>query len=99
MSRDPVKHCAVHRGPGCAHVDGMWCNMDTCSILTAHGDTQAQIVILSNCIDEMEEQERLHEALMNVNPGNNDNDRRLFGIYFRTRVELERAKQRLEDKA
>lgn len=29
---DPVKHCLVYRSVGCSHVDGMLCNMRTCSI-------------------------------------------------------------------
>jgi len=29
---DPVKHCNVYRTVGCAHVDGMLCNMRTCDI-------------------------------------------------------------------
>lgn len=31
-TRDPVKHCNVYRTVGCAHVDGMLCNMQTCAI-------------------------------------------------------------------
>ena len=29
---DPVKNCLVYRAVGCAHVDGMLCNMRTCDI-------------------------------------------------------------------
>ena len=29
---DPVKHCLVYRAVGCAHVDGMLCNVRTCNI-------------------------------------------------------------------
>jgi len=29
---DPTKHCLVYRSVGCAHVDGMLCNMRTCNI-------------------------------------------------------------------
>ena len=32
-SADPVKHCNVYRSVGCAHVDGMLCNMRTCDIV------------------------------------------------------------------
>ena len=31
---DPVKHCDVYKKEGCAHVDGMLCNMKTCDILS-----------------------------------------------------------------
>lgn len=31
-SIDPVKHCAVYKTVGCAHVDGMLCNVRTCNI-------------------------------------------------------------------
>lgn len=31
---DPVKHCDVYKKEGCAHVDGMLCNMKTCEILS-----------------------------------------------------------------
>ena len=29
---NPVKHCQVYRTIGCAHVDGMNCDMRTCGI-------------------------------------------------------------------
>ena len=29
---DPAKHCAVYRVAGCAHIDGMLCNVRTCTI-------------------------------------------------------------------
>ncbi len=29
---DPVKNCMVYQADGCAHVDGMLCNMLTCPI-------------------------------------------------------------------
>ena len=29
---DPVKHCIVYKEFGCAHVDGMLCDFETCSI-------------------------------------------------------------------
>ncbi len=28
----PVKHCLVYKSVGCAHVDGMLCDMSTCDI-------------------------------------------------------------------
>ena len=31
-TRDPVNHCMVYRAVGCAHVDGMLCNMRTCDV-------------------------------------------------------------------
>ena len=31
-SDDPVKHCNVYKTVGCAHVDGMHCDMKTCTI-------------------------------------------------------------------
>ena len=30
---DPVYNCVVYAEEGCAHVDGMLCNMKTCEIL------------------------------------------------------------------
>lgn len=30
---DPVKHCIVYTKEGCAHVDGILCDMKTCNIL------------------------------------------------------------------
>ena len=33
QTQDPVKHCMIHRAVGCAHVDGMLCNMKTCDIV------------------------------------------------------------------
>jgi len=30
--KDPCKHCSVHREIGCAHVDGILCDFDTCSM-------------------------------------------------------------------
>ena len=32
-TQDPVKHCMVYKAVGCAHVDGMLCNMKTCDIV------------------------------------------------------------------
>jgi hypothetical protein len=29
---DPVRHCKVYKTVGCAHVDGMLCNMKTCDV-------------------------------------------------------------------
>ena len=29
---DPARHCAVYKTVGCAHVDGMLCNMKTCDV-------------------------------------------------------------------
>ena len=29
---DPVKNCNVYKTAGCAHVDGLLCNMETCNI-------------------------------------------------------------------
>lgn len=29
---DPVRHCNVYKTVGCAHVDGMLCNMKTCDV-------------------------------------------------------------------
>jgi len=29
---DPVKHCCVYKTVGCAHVDGMLCDVRTCKI-------------------------------------------------------------------
>lgn len=31
-SLDPVKHCLVYKSVGCAHVDGMLCDIRTCDI-------------------------------------------------------------------
>ena len=32
-TQDPVKHCMIYRAVGCAHVDGMLCNMRTCDVV------------------------------------------------------------------
>ena len=32
-SNDPVYSCIVYKRHGCSHIDGMICNMKTCSIL------------------------------------------------------------------
>jgi hypothetical protein len=29
---DPIRHCNVYKSFGCAHVDGMLCNMKTCDV-------------------------------------------------------------------
>lgn len=31
--KDPVESCQVYKDVGCVHVDGMLCQMDTCSTL------------------------------------------------------------------
>lgn len=31
-NNDPIAHCEVYKSKGCAHVDGMMCNMKTCTI-------------------------------------------------------------------
>ena len=33
---DPVAHCPVFKNIGCAHVDGMICDMKTCNILRSY---------------------------------------------------------------
>ena len=33
QTQDPLKHCKVYRAVGCAHVDGMLCNMQTWDIV------------------------------------------------------------------
>lgn len=30
ISNDPVRHCNLYKQRGCAHVDGMLCDYDTC---------------------------------------------------------------------
>lgn len=42
---DPVKHCKVYRAVGCAHVDGMLCDMQTCNI-------KAVVIISPNKIED-----------------------------------------------
>jgi hypothetical protein len=42
---DPVLHCNVYKTVGCAHVDGMLCNMKTCDVkvqleITPRGKTE-----------------------------------------------------------
>lgn len=32
VAPDPVKNCNVYKTVGCAHVDGMLCDMRTCTI-------------------------------------------------------------------
>jgi len=32
-SDDPVRNCRVYRKLGCAHVDGMLCNLRTCDVV------------------------------------------------------------------
>ena len=39
---DPVVHCEVYKKEGCAHVDGLLCDMPTCSILEKYKNTQIQ---------------------------------------------------------
>jgi hypothetical protein len=31
--KDPVHYCTVYKNYGCSHIDGLYCDMDTCSIL------------------------------------------------------------------
>ncbi len=35
-SNDPIYKCEVYTQFGCAHVDGILCDMDTCKILEDH---------------------------------------------------------------
>ena len=35
---DPVRHCKAYKDMGCAHVDGMHCDMRTCDILKGYKD-------------------------------------------------------------
>lgn len=35
---DPIKHCTKYRNEGCAHVDGMLCDMLICSILKDYNE-------------------------------------------------------------
>lgn len=37
MKNDPVKDCIVFKTKGCSHVDGILCDMKTCTILKAVG--------------------------------------------------------------
>lgn len=32
-SNDPVYSCTVYKRQGCSHIDGMLCDMETCTIL------------------------------------------------------------------
>lgn len=43
---DPVRHCKVYKTVGCAHVDGMLCNMKTC-------DVKATVKITPNGMQEV----------------------------------------------
>lgn len=38
--RDPILHCGVYRKHGCAHVDGMLCNTETCTELKEFNTAQ-----------------------------------------------------------
>lgn len=38
---DPVRSCDVYKTVGCAHVDGMLCDMKTCEILKKHKEKRA----------------------------------------------------------
>ena len=30
---DPVKRCSLYKDMKCSHIDGIWCDMETCLIL------------------------------------------------------------------
>ena len=57
-TQDPVKHCMVYRAVGCAHVDGMLCNMRTCDIVV-------NISLTPNSVSEIERDGR-YEEIHNV---------------------------------
>ena len=44
---DPVNHCNVYKTVGCAHVDGMLCDMRTCEI-TVRVSVKPQSVVEVN---------------------------------------------------
>jgi len=33
---DPIKHCDLYKDEGCAHVDGLLCNVETCKERMEH---------------------------------------------------------------
>lgn len=45
INHDPVKHCPVYKSEGCAHVDGMFCNMSTCSSLKKPSSAEVDTLV------------------------------------------------------
>ena len=43
---DPVHNCDVYKKLGCSHVDGVECDMKTCSILTDYRLKELQLKVV-----------------------------------------------------
>jgi hypothetical protein len=46
MSKDPVKHCNLYKEDGCAHVDGILCDFDTCSMRVGYDNKYTALLKL-----------------------------------------------------
>ena len=46
---DPTKHCVVHDVVGCVHVDGILCDMKTCSV-------SVNLVLTPKSVEEIKRQ-------------------------------------------
>ena len=44
--KDPVKHCTLYKEEGCAHVDGMLCDFNTCSMRVGYDNKYLALVTL-----------------------------------------------------
>lgn len=52
--QDPVRYCKVYRAVGCAHVDGMLCNMKTCDVVV-------HLALMPNVAKEVDHSERYED--------------------------------------
>jgi len=48
-ANDPVYSCDVYMISGCAHVDGMYCDMKTCTILEKHKAFNTEVKTCQAC--------------------------------------------------
>ena len=44
--KDPINHCILYKEEGCAHVDGMLCDFDTCSMRIGYDNKYTALVKL-----------------------------------------------------
>lgn len=44
--KDPISHCILYKEEGCAHVDGMLCDFDTCSMRIGYDNKYTALVKL-----------------------------------------------------
>lgn len=45
-SKDPVKYCNLYKEEGCAHVDGILCDFETCSMRITYDNKYLALVEL-----------------------------------------------------